>query len=134
LAPDAPREVKTAILLSWVVLVLDSVNNIYTHVTRAEPTDGQLFNAILAVVTLSSIAITALFIVFAARRRNWARIALLIWTVGSWCFWFFWPPLVADYSWWKWLFAGALVLSELIVLVLLFRGKGRQWYSAATIG
>ncbi len=125
---DAPREVKTAILLSWMVLALDSINNIYAHIERLDQIDGFLFRFILTAVTLATISITALFIFFASRRRNWARRALLIWTFGSWTLWFFWPPVIADYSWWKWLASGLLVSLELIALVLLFFGKGRQWY------
>ena len=126
---DAPREVKIAILLSWMALVLDSINNIYWHITSASGTDGLLFRSLLAAVTLATIAITALFIFFASRRRNWARLALLVWTLGSWGLWFYWPPVIADYSWWEWLASVFLVLFELIALVLLFFGRGRQWYS-----
>lgn len=124
-----PREVKIAILLSWIALVLDSIHDIYWHITSSSTTDGLLFQTLLAAVTLATIAITTLFIFFASRRRNWARLALLIWTLGSWGLWFYWPPVIGDYSWWEWLVSGFLVLLELVALVLLFFGKGRQWYS-----
>ena len=112
-----------------MALVLDSINNIYWHTASSSTTDGLLFQALLAAVTLSAIAITALFIFFASRRHNWARLALLVWTLGSWGLWFYWPPVIADYSWWEWLASVFLVLFELIALVLLFFGRGRQWYS-----
>ena len=130
---DAPNEVKIAILLSWIALALDTANNIYSHIQISTETDDSLFRSILAVVTLATVVITAGFIFFAARRRNWARLCLLVWTLGSWGLWFFWPPAFADYSWWEWLASGVLVLLELVALVLLFFGKGGKWYSSMAL-
>ncbi len=130
---DAPHEIKIAILLSWLALALDSFSNGYTHIQNSTETDDFQFRVILAAVTLATIAITATFIFFAARRHNWARLWLLVWTVGSWALWFYWPPVVADYSWWEWLASGVLVLLEFVALVLLFFGNGGKWYSSAAV-
>ena len=130
---DAPNEVKTAILLSWIVFALDTANNVYSHIQISTETDDSLFRSILAVVTLATVVISAAFIFFAARRRNWARLGLLVWTLGSWGLWFFWPPVFVDYSWWEWLASGVLVVLELVALVLLFFGKGSKWYSSVAL-
>lgn len=127
---DAPKEVKIAILLSWIALALDTASNLYSHIQISTETNDSLFRTILAAVTLATVVITAGFIFFAARRRNWARIGLLIWTLGSWGLWFFWRPVFADYSWWEWIASGVVVLLELVALVLLFFGNGSKWYSS----
>lgn len=127
---DAPNEVKIAILLSWIALALDFANNVYSHIQISTETDDSLFRSILAVVTLVIVVITAVLIYFAARRRNWARLGLFVWTLGSWGLWFFWSPVFSDYSWWEWLASGVLVLLEFVALVLLFFGKGGKWYSS----
>ncbi len=44
----------------------------------------------LRVATLSSAAVVGFFVFFAARRHNWARIALLGSTLGGWCLWYLW--------------------------------------------
>ncbi len=88
----------------------------------------------LAIATLSSAALIAFFIFFAARRKNWARIALLVSTLGGWCLWYLWLTWFragADYVWWRWLGYGSLTALELVALVLLFFGKGDLWYRSA---
>jgi hypothetical protein len=131
---DAPREVKIAIILSWLVLVLDSVTYIYSHIQTTTEVDGSLFSVFLAGINLTIISITAILILFTARRRNWARIGLLTWTLGSWCLWFYWTPTINDYSLWKWLASGTLILFEFVALILLFFGNGSNWYSSKKHG
>jgi hypothetical protein len=130
---DAPQQIKIAILLSWLALVLDSVSIVYSHIQNSTETDDCQFHLILAAVTLVTIIITATFIFFAARRHNWARLGLLFWTLGSWALWFYWPSVFADYSWWEWLASAVLVLLEFAALVLLFFGKGGKWYSSVAV-
>jgi hypothetical protein len=127
---DAPNEVRIAILLSWSALALDTAINVYTPIQISTEIDDPLFRSVLALAILATVAIAAAFIFFAARRRNWARVSLLVWTFGSWGLWFFWPPVFADYSWWEWLSFAVILLLELVALVLLFSGKGGRWYSS----
>ena len=124
-----PREVKIAIILSWLVLAIDSYDSFHKIFTHPKASADFQYKLIWIGVALASIAITALFIFQAWRRRNWGRIALLIWTIGSWGLWIVWSPRIEDYAWWKWLVAASLVAMELAALVLLFRGNGAKWYS-----
>jgi hypothetical protein len=126
---SAPREVKLAILLSWIVLILDTGNTSYIHIMQSTPSDGVVYRVALVGITLANFVIVAMSIFFASRRHNWARILLLALTLGSWALWFIYPLAIADYSFWKVLVAVMLVLAELIALVLLFFGKGGQWYA-----
>ena len=124
-----PRQVKIAIALSWLVLVVDSFSSFWQIAEDPEASTDLQFKSLWIGAALTSTALTALFIFQASRRRNWGRIALLVWTVGSWCLWFVWPPRIADYAWWKWGVSGTLVAMEFVALVLLFRGEGARWYS-----
>jgi len=69
-----------------------------------------------------------LFIYFASRRKNWGRVGLLLATVVAWSLWFVYPPIVADYQWWKWGITAGLAILELVALVLLFSGGGAAWF------
>jgi len=130
----APREVKIAIALSWLVLAIDSFNTFWQISADEEASADLQFRLLWIGVTLSTTVLTALFIFQASRRRNWGRIALLVWTLGSWCLWFVWPTKLEGYPSWKWLVSGSLIAMEFVALVLLFRGNGGRWYSSAAGG
>ena len=128
---DAPREVNVAIILSWTVLAIETAERLWRISIDPDANNYSRLRLIWIGVTLSSAALVALFIFFAARRRNWGRIALLACTVGAWCLWFFYAQTVAAYVWWQWLAYGCLTAMELAVLILLFSGKGAFWYRSA---
>jgi hypothetical protein len=134
---NAPRAVRIAIVLSWLVLATETTSAISQILTDVEASADSQFKASWLVVTLTEAAISALFIFQASQRRNWGRFALLFWTLGLWCFWIFWPPLeidLDDYPWWEELFSGALIATQLVAVLLLFRGAGAKWYSSAAAG
>lgn len=131
---DAPREVKAAICLSWIVVVVETADRLWRISMDSDATTFARLGSNLAIATLSSAALIAFFIFFAARRKNWARIALLVSTLGGWCLWYLWLTWFragADYVWWRWLGYGSLTALELVALVLLFFGKGDLWYRSA---
>ena len=129
---DAPREVRIAIGLSWIVLAIDSFNWFWKILEDPEASADLLFKSLWIAITLVTVVLTALFIYHASRRRNWGRIALLIWTIGSWSLWVIWPQKVVGYPLWKSAVAGVLIAMELVALVLLFRGNGAKWYATAS--
>jgi hypothetical protein len=131
---DAPREVKIAIALSWIVLAMDSGDAFWKILEDPQASKDVLFKSLWIAVTIAAAALTALFIYQASRRRNWGRIALLVWTVGSWSLWFLWPQKIAGYPWWKWAPSAALIVMELAALVLLFLGSGARWYASTSGG
>ncbi len=131
---DAPREVKAAIFLSWTVVVIETIDRLWRISMDSYATTFTRLGSNLTIATLSSAAIVASFIFFAARRHNWARMALLVSTLGGWCLWCLWLfgfRASAEYVWWQWLGYGSLTAVELAVLVLLFFGKGALWYQSA---
>ena len=130
----APREVTVAILLSWTVLVIETADRLWRISSDSYANTFYRLGQNLTAVTLFSTALVALFIFFAARRRNWARIALLVCTLGGWCLWCLWLfgfRASAEYEWWQWLGYGSLTATEFAALVLLFLGKGALWYQPA---
>jgi len=131
---DAPREVKVAIFLSWTVVVIETIDRLWRISRDSYATTFTRLGSSLTIETLSSAGLVACFIFFAARRHNWARIALLVSTLGGWCLWCLWLfgfRASAEYEWWQWLGYGSLTAMELAALVLLFFGNGALWYQSA---
>jgi hypothetical protein len=128
---DAPREVKAAIFLSWTVVFIETAERLWRISINPDATTFSRLRLVLTGVTLSSTALVALFICFAARRRNWGRIGLLVCTLGAWCLWLYWSQTVAEYLWWQWLVYGTFTAMELAALILLFYGQGALWYRSA---
>ena len=130
----APKEITVAIFLSWAVLVIETADRLWRISTNSYASTFSRLGQNLIAATVLSTAVVALFILFAARRRNWARMGLLFCTLGGWCLWLLW--LVwwragAEYVWWQWLGYGAVTATELTALILLFSGKGARWYRSA---
>jgi len=128
-----PREVTVAIRLSWTVLVIETADRLWRISRDPDASTLSRLGQNLTAATVLSTALVALFIFFAARRRNWARIALLVSTLGGWCLWLLWLVWFragAEYVWWQWLGYGSLSAMELAALILLFYGDGALWYQS----
>lgn len=125
----APREVKIAVALSAAVLAVDASQSLWSVISDREVPLEPTFAAIWTTIAILANAFTALFIVQVGRRKNWARIALLVWTVCSWSLWFLYPQSLAEFSFWGWVAAGSLLIAEVASLYLLFRGNGAAWFS-----
>ena len=128
-----PHQVKAAIVMSSIVLVLDAANNLWKIANDSEATADATFLSVWLSIYLMAIAVTGLFIYFAYRRRNWARIALLIWTVASWLLWLVYPPILSEYDLWRWVMTATLIAMEFFALVLLFQSDSSAWYRSATV-
>jgi len=128
---STPREVTLAIRLSWTVLVVETTGRLWRISRDPDAGNFSRLGQSLTTATVFSAALVALFIFFAARRRNWARIALLVSTLGAWCLWLLWLVWFragVEYLWWEWLGYGSLTAMELVALILLFYGDGARWY------
>jgi hypothetical protein len=131
---NAPGQVKVAIFLSWIVVVITTADRLWRISMDSHATTFTRLGTNLRVATLTAAAVVGCFIFFAGRRHNWARIALLVSTFGGWCLWCLWLSWFqasAEYVWWQWLGYGSLTAMELAAMVLLFFGKGAQWYRSA---
>src|SRR6266404_7346002 len=114
-----PRQVKVAILLCSMVLVVKGANDLWKIANDSEASADAMFLSLWLSISLVTFALTGLFIYFAYRRRNWARIALLTWTVGSWLLWFVYPlTMFSEYDLWKWAITATLIGMEFCALVL----------------
>lgn len=131
---DAPRQVKLAIVLSWAVVVIETADRLWRISMDSYATTFYRLGTNLRIATLTSAALVGTFIFFAARRHNWARIALLVSTLGGWGLWYVWlfsAHASAAYVWWQWLVYGSVTAMELAALILLFQGNGALWYRSA---
>jgi hypothetical protein len=71
-------------------------------------------------------------IYFVWRRRNWARIVLLLLTIAGVAATFWFPPEGASFS--EWSVEIALTGAELLALYWLFTGPGAAWFSKRSEG
>ena len=78
-----------AIVLSWTVVVIETADRLWRISMDSYATTFARLGSNLTIATLSSAALVASFAFFAARRHNWARIALLVSTLEGGAFgWF----------------------------------------------
>jgi hypothetical protein len=128
---EAPREVRIAIFLSWVVVLLELSERLWRISVSDWANTFARFRLTWTVETLSAAVVVGLFVFFASRRRNWGRIALLVSTLGGWLLWYIWTRTVTDYSAWQWVLLASVTIMELVALYLLFLGRGAEWYRSA---
>ena len=125
---DTPVQVKAAIFLSWTVVVITTADRL------RRISDASTFSTLeadLRFTTLCFAAVVGFFIFFAGRRYNWARVGLLVCTLGGWFLWFVWIFVFnasREYAWWEWLGYLIIMAIELATVVLLFFGRGALWY------
>jgi hypothetical protein len=112
-----------------MVLLVRVSNGAWWIATDPETAAGSTFQLMWIAVVAGANAVTAVFIFQAANRRNWARIAILVWTVGSWSLWFFYSQDLDQYSVEAVAAGLALPLVEAGALLLLFGRAGSTWYS-----
>src|SRR3954468_5310449 len=81
---DAPNRVRKAVLLLWAAVPVTWVGIVYL-VVYPEP-DTADFREIASIILGLLLLVTlvyGLFVYFASRGRNWARYALVVWTLGD---------------------------------------------------
>jgi hypothetical protein len=120
---DAPPQVKRAFALLWLSVLIGVVQAVYETVTLPTVED---YVWVALVLVLGIMAIYAAIVVLASHRRNWARYALLVWTVGG-AFTYFWglggeSPSRGD------MIVFVSLLMDLVALYWLFTAPGKLWY------
>src|SRR5262245_18615663 len=95
-----PWQIKLAIALSLFVWIVKAGNDAAWIVSDPEAASGTTFAVMWTALAIVTHAVTALLIFQAANRRNWARIGVLVWSLGAWSCWFLYPPSFDDYSLW----------------------------------
>jgi hypothetical protein len=131
---DTPNRVKLAIAIAGLVLLVDTGNNLWQFALDPEAQSDAMFRGLWLAIILISAGATAVFLFFASRRHNWARIAFLVLTLGYWTYWVVYPPVLESYPWWKWGISASLILAQATALLLLFLGAGARWFQEGSGG
>lgn len=123
-APDAPAQVRRAFILLWASVAIGIAQAIYE--TVALPAI-ESYALVASALMLAITAAYAVVVYLAARRRNWARYVLLVWTVGGLLAYvgFVGPSASAGD-----IVVYASMFIELLALYWLFTSPGRLWYRA----
>ncbi len=123
---ETPEQVRRAIALLWVALLISVVDSVSSLVHLDE--EDRWFQLWMVGIVSVVFVIDAVLIVFASKRRNWARVLLLILTVGGLSLYVVYPPDIIEQPL-EWTGTIAATVLEVIAFVMLFSGSGARWYS-----
>ncbi|HYW56200.1 MAG TPA: hypothetical protein VE934_04525 [Polaromonas sp.] len=130
LQPETPPQVRQAIILLWVAQIVVVIDAVLTLINPEPDMAGE--TGFLVFLFLIVLAVYATLITFAARRKNWARIALLISVISTSAGYFLLPSETPD-PWWTeanfWLSS----ILELLAMYWLFSGAGARWYAVKAL-
>src|SRR5258706_14643750 len=107
MAPDAPIQVRRAIALLWASLVIGTLMTIPAW--EPLPPEAKEFESWLWGVMAFSIAVPALLIFFVSRRKNWARILMLLLTIFGIASYLAFPSELSSEA--GWLFSAIALLT-----------------------
>jgi hypothetical protein len=124
--PDTPPQVRRAIILLWITQLLVVVDAVLTMVYPEPDMAGE--SAFLVVLFVIVLGLYATLITFAARRKNWARITLLVFAVISVIGYFLLPSEIPA-PWWTEANIWLSSILEIVALFWLFSGAGARWYA-----
>jgi hypothetical protein len=124
-ALEPPPQVRRAIKFLWASFVLGLIDSV--HVFDIDSEALEFAGAIFFLLVLVN-AVFAFLIVSASKRRNWARIVLLISVVVTTFAYFLFPSETAD-PWWSVACIIASSILEVIAMIWLFSGPGARWYA-----
>lgn len=124
--PDTPTQVRRAIILLWITQVLVVVDAVLSMMFPEPDMPGE--TGFLVIVFLVLLGLYATLITFAARRKNWARITLLVLAVISFAGYFLLPSDIPA-PWWTEANLWLSFVLEGVALYWLFTGAGARWYA-----
>ena len=128
-----PAQVRRAVILLWFLLLAAVVampltfNDFAAEMAAATSMPG--IANLMWPIFLGVFILNALLIVFVSRGQNWARIVLLIMTIGGLAT-FLWPETYeTPLSWDWWVSNIAFAVLDVLALYWLFTGTGAEWFS-----
>ncbi len=128
--PAIPPQVRQAITLLWTAQLLGVVDIVLTLMDPDLDLAGHTgFFLVISVIVL--FALYAALIIFAAKRKNWARITLLVLTIVTTTA-FVWMPSEALDPWWTVALSWLISILEIVALFWMFTGAGARWYSGTS--
>ena len=126
MAGDMPVQVRKAVLLLWVSLGLSTLGMAADW--GPIPAEDRSFEIQMIVMAIAVTVFQAGLIYFASRRRNWARILLLVLVLLGGITYVLMP--VEDEPWWYWASVlGSLTLDG-VAIYWLFSNGASGWYRA----
>jgi peptidoglycan/LPS O-acetylase OafA/YrhL len=122
-----PPQVRRAIVLLWLLLIAAILAMLFAFDWTTIATDPEMASFIWPFV-IGSFIVNAILIYFTGRRHNWARIILLLLTVGGLI------VMVVPFddeprSWAAWAPDIGFAVLDLIAVYWLFTGAGAAWFS-----
>ena len=127
LQPDTPPQVRQAIILLWVSQILVVVDAGLTLMFPEPDTAGE--TGFLVIVFLVFLGLYATLIIFAAMRKNWARITLLVIAVINTAGYLLLPSETPT-PWWTEANIWLSSILEVVAMYWLFFGAGARWYAS----
>jgi hypothetical protein len=124
--PDTPPQVRRAIILLWITQVLVVIDAVLSMMFPEPDMAGE--TTFLVVVFVILLGLYATLITFAARRKNWARITLLVFALITFLGYFLLPADIPS-PWWTELTTWLGFVLEGVALYGLFSGGGARWYA-----
>jgi CDP-diglyceride synthetase len=129
-ASEAPHQVRNAVALLWASLALTTIDAVLSVAGNWPEDDLEwgmwLFYAIAT-------AANGYLIFSASRRKNWARIVLLIITAFVTALALIWPPEIETDPWWSILLMAVSTIADIVAMIWLFSGTGRSWFKKAAV-
>jgi peptidoglycan/LPS O-acetylase OafA/YrhL len=110
---SAPAQVRKAFVLLWAAFGISLADGV-AHLLL-EPPDKEVAIEMWG-FTVVAFAAGAYFIYSASRRRNWARIVLLVVTLVTIAAYVAWPVNWTDQPWWSATVATVCALAEVVAL------------------
>lgn len=119
----APPQVRNAVALLWASLILTNADMLASGLPSED-----FFDWVMWLVFAAIIGLNAYLIFLVSRRKNWARISLLILTVLITGAVLFWPPETGSDPWWSVLLICLSTVADVVAMIWLFSGSGDAWF------
>ena len=127
LQPGTPPQVRQAIILLWITQLLVVIDAVLTMIYPEPDVAGE--TAFLVVIFVIILGLYATLIIFASRRKNWARITLLVFAVISTAGYFLLPSETPA-PWWTEANIWLSSILEVVAMYWLFSVDGARWYAS----
>ena len=131
----SPIQVRNAILLLWASFAISTLEGVIALIVPGLSED-EIGRFLWWILAGSILILTAnVYIIYcASRRRNWARIVLLVMALFLWGLVLgshvMWPTEWGEEDWWSNATSAACAIMEVIAFYWLFTGAGARWYAS----
>ncbi len=126
-----PPQVRRAVILLWITLVAAIASMVFAFdvATFAEPEMASFLWPFL----IGTFILNVVLIYYISRRRNWARVVLLLLTIGG-IIVMLWPFDDVTVTWDSVVSDAAFTALDVIALYWLFTGPGAAWFARRNEG